>query len=280
MQELIDSIRQIILEQEAQIRLIIFLSIFAVMALWEIIAPRRTLTQNKTWRWLNNISINIINSLVVRLLFPAAAVGMAIVVENRQWGLLNWVDMPVLLELVTGVLLLDLAIYGQHVAVHYIPVFWRFHKVHHLDLDLDVTSGARFHPVEIIFSMLLKFIFIVLLGPSIVAVFIFEVVLNAASVFNHSNVRIPGKLDKLLRLIVVTPDMHRVHHSFISAETNSNFGFNFPWWDRFFGTYKSQPANGHLGMTIGLKENRNARYCIWLDSLLKIPFINLKNKIS
>jgi len=273
MNETIELFTQTILDHEAQIRLSVFIAIFTAMALWEIIAPKRELTQSKSMRWLNNISIVVINSIVIRLLFPAAAVGMAILVEEKQWGLLKWVELPEIAEIIVGVLILDLIIYGQHVVVHHVPLLWRFHRMHHADLDLDVTSGARFHPVEIIFSMLVKFLFIVLLGPSIVAVFIFEVVLNGAAVFNHSNVQMPAKLDKVLRWFIVTPDMHRIHHSIIVRETNSNYGFNFPWWDRLFGTYNQQPKEGQLGMTIGIDTFREKELCVLLPGMLKIPFI-------
>lgn len=271
----IQAITENVMQYEAQIRLGVFLGVFAIMALWEILAPRRQLSQPKSIRWLNNIGINVLNTIIVRLLFPAAAVGMALFVQEKQWGLLNMVQWPLLLEIIFGVLVLDLAIYGQHVMVHYVPLFWRFHRMHHADLDLDVTSGARFHPVEIVFSMLVKFVVIAILGPPIVAVFLFEAILNGAAMFNHSNVKIPVALDRVLRWFIVTPDMHRVHHSVVMKETNSNFGFNFPWWDRLFRTYRYEPEQGQLGMTIGLTEFRDIKTCDWLPGMLKIPFIKL-----
>ncbi|WP_455207908.1 sterol desaturase family protein [Kaarinaea lacus] len=275
MDAMIATLTEYVMQHEAPIRLTIFLGVFTVMALWEIVAPRRQLTQPKAVRWLNNISVNVLNIVIVRLLFPAAAVGFAIFVQDRQWGVLNLVELPLLLEIVIGVLLLDLAIYGQHVMVHYVPLFWRFHRMHHADLDLDVTSGARFHPVEIVFSMLVKFFIIVIVGPPVVAVFLFEAILNGAAMFNHSNVRIPVALDRILRWFIVTPDMHRVHHSVLMKETNSNFGFNFPWWDRLFRTYRYAPEQGQLGMTIGLSEFRDIKTCDWLPGMLKIPFIKI-----
>jgi sterol desaturase/sphingolipid hydroxylase (fatty acid hydroxylase superfamily) len=177
--------------------------------------------------------------------------------------------------IIVGVLVLDLAIYGQHVMVRFVPLFWRFHRMHHADLDLDVTSGARFHPVEIVFSMLVRFVVIAILGPPIVAVFLFEAILNGAAMFNLSNVKIPVALDRVLRWFIVTPDMHRVHHSVVMKETNSNFGFNFPWWDRLFRTYRYEPEQGQPGMTIGLTEFRDIKICDWLPGMLKIPFNKL-----
>ena len=276
MDALVDAFTQQVMANEKQIRLAIFFGVFVVMALWEIVAPRRQLTQPKSIRWLNNIGINVLNTIIIRLLFPAAAVGMAVFVQEKQWGLFHWLELSALVEVIVGLLLLDLAIYGQHVMVHYVPLFWRFHRMHHADLDLDVTSGARFHPVEIIFSMLLKFLIISLIGPPIVAVFLFEAILNGAAMFNHSNVRIPVALDRVLRWFIVTPDMHRVHHSIIVKETNSNFGFNFPWWDRLFRTYRYQPEQGQLGMTIGIDNFRDTKTCEWLPGMLKIPFIRQK----
>ena len=261
------------LEQEVPIRLGFFFGIFAVMALWELMAPRRTLSVSKTIRWTNNLGLVFFNSLLLRLLFPAAAVGMAAFASKQGWGLFNYVEAPLPLAVVTSVLVMDFTIYLQHVMVHAVPLLWRLHRVHHADLDFDVTTGARFHPLEIILSMLIKFAVILLLGPPLVAVVIFEVILNATSMFNHSNVRLPRPVDTLLRLVVVTPDMHRVHHSVEDDETNSNFGFNLPWWDRLFGTYRDQPRAGHTDMTIGIRTFREARWCSWLPGMLAIPFV-------
>lgn len=264
---------QFIMQNEVAIRLSFFFGIFAVMAVWEVMAPRRRLTTSKLVRWSNNIGLVFFNSVVVRLLFPAAAVGMAVVANQQGWGLFNNREVPIGLAILASVVILDFVIYLQHVMVHAIPVLWRLHRVHHADLDFDVTTGARFHPLEIIFSMLVKFAIIVLLGPPLVAVVIFEVILSTSSMFNHSNVRIPLAIDRWVRLIIVTPDMHRVHHSINDDEANSNFGFNLPWWDRLFGTYRDQPREGHEGMTIGIHQFREPKSVSWLPGILWLPFV-------
>jgi sterol desaturase/sphingolipid hydroxylase (fatty acid hydroxylase superfamily) len=261
-----------IYNNEAVIRLGFFFGIFLMMAAWEVVTPRRPLTQSKGMRWLNNIGLVVLNTVLLRVLFPTAAVGVALAAQSQQWGLLNLLDWPVWLEMAVAVIVLDAAIYLQHVMFHAIPVFWRLHRVHHADLDFDVTTGARFHPVEIVLSMLIKFAVIVLLGPPLAAVVIFEVLLNALSMFNHANVRIPLPLDRVLRWLIVTPDMHRVHHSHLEHETNSNFGFNLSLWDRVFGTYRDQPQDGHTGMVIGIDTWRDPAHCIRLPGLLLMPF--------
>ena len=262
-----------LLANEVPVRLSFFFGIFALMAVWELLAPRRVLTVSKTVRWINNLGLVFLNSLVLRLLFPAAAVGVAVVAKQHGWGLMNIYGIPLAPAVVCSVILMDLVIYLQHVMVHAVPTLWRLHRVHHADLDYDVTTGARFHPLEIVLSMLIKFATIMVLGPPVVAVVIFEVILNATAMFNHSNIRLPAGLDSILRLIVVTPDMHRVHHSVEDDETNSNFGFNLPWWDRLFGTYRDQPRAGHEGMTIGIHKFRDVRQVQWLPGLLVLPFI-------
>ena len=267
------SLESVILAHEPAIRLGFFAGILAVMAAWEVAAPRRALTVSKTLRWTNNLALVFLNSLVLRLLFPAAAVGMAAFAVERGWGLFNTFPVPPWLAVVGSVILLDLVIYLQHVMVHAIPVLWRLHRVHHADLDFDVTTGARFHTLEILLSMVIKFAAIAVLGPPVVAVVIFEVLLNATAMFNHGNVRIPRRVDRVLRWFVVTPDMHRVHHSVEDDETNSNFGFNLPWWDRLFGTYRDQPRAGHEGMTIGIHGYRETRWATWLPGMLALPFI-------
>jgi len=214
----------------------------------------------------------VLNTLVLRLVFPLAAIGVAQVAEANGWGLFNRFDVPVWPALAISVIVLDGAIYLQHVLFHAVPLFWRLHRVHHADLDFDVTTGARFHPVEILLSMLIKFGVIVLLGPPLAAVLVFEVLLNATAMFNHGNVRIPLPLDRFLRLFIVTPDMHRVHHSHLDYETNSNFGFNLSVWDRLFGTYRDQPADGHERMVIGIDTFRDDARCIRLDGMLLMPF--------
>lgn len=229
------------------------------MAVWELLVPYRMLTTSKPRRWLYNLSMVSLNSILLRVIFPAAAVGMALTAAERHWGLFNNVGMPVWLSIVASVIILDFVIYLQHVVFHAVPTLWRLHMVHHTDLDIDVSTGNRFHPVEIILSMLIKIAAVSVIGPPVVAVIIFEVLLNATSMFNHSNIRLSSGIDRLLRLFVVTPDMHRVHHSVIKRETNSNYGFNLPWWDRLFGTYRDQPEKGHLDMAIGLEQYRDER---------------------
>ncbi len=261
-----------LVSNEAGVRLAFFFGIFAVMAIWEIVAPRRRLLRSKGRRWVNNISLVVVNTVILRLLFPLAALGMAEVAAAGGHGLFNNVDWPPWLEIVLAVILLDLAIYLQHVMFHAVPAFWRLHRVHHADPDFDVTTGARFHPIEIILSMLIKFGVILLLGPAAVAVVVFEILLNATSMFNHSNVRIPLPVDALVRLLVVTPDMHRVHHSHLAWEANSNFGFSLSLWDRLFGTYRAQPEDGHDGMKIGIDTFVEDRQCVRIDGLLMMPF--------
>ncbi len=262
-----------LLDNEVQVRLAFFFGIFAVMAVWEMLAPRRELTVSKTVRWLNNLGLVFLNSLVLRLVFPAAAVGVAAVAQKHGWGVMNIYQIPYALSVVFSVMLMDMVIYLQHVMVHAIPALWRLHRVHHADLDYDVTTGARFHPLEILLSMVIKIGTIMVLGPPLVAVVIFEVILNATAMFNHSNVRLPLGLDSVLRWFLVTPDMHRVHHSVEDDETNSNFGFSLPWWDRLFGTYRDQPRAGHEGMTIGIHKLRDVRQVQWLPGMLILPFV-------
>jgi sterol desaturase/sphingolipid hydroxylase (fatty acid hydroxylase superfamily) len=263
---------ELIANHEATIRLGSFLGIFTLMALWEILAPRRALTQPKSNRWLNNIGLVVFNTALLRVVFPVAAVGVAEYAQLLQWGLFNQVEVHPAMALLVSVIVLDAAIYLQHVMFHAVPLLWRLHRVHHADLDFDVTTGARFHPVEILLSMLIKFTVIVLLGPPLAAVVIFEVLLNAMAMFNHSNVRLPLALDAILRQAIVTPDMHRVHHSHLADETNSNFGFNLSVWDRLFGTYRAQPAAGHTGMVIGIDTFRDPARCVKLSGILLMPF--------
>ncbi|MEE8342291.1 MAG: sterol desaturase family protein, partial [Gammaproteobacteria bacterium] len=267
------NINELILQHEVTIRLLSFFGIFAVMALWEWIAPRRTLTVSKAVRWLNNLGIVVFNSFLLRLLFPAAAIGMAAFAQQQGWGILNYYSLNFGVAVALSVITMDFIIYLQHVMVHAVPALWRLHRVHHADLDFDVTTGARFHPIEIILSMLIKFAAIVVLGPPVLAVVIFEVLLNATAMFNHGNVRVPQPIDRVLRWIVVTPDMHRVHHSVEDDETNSNFGFNLPWWDRLFGTYRDQPRGGHEHMSIGIRTFRETKWCSWLPGMLTLPFV-------
>ncbi len=234
--------------------------------------PRRGRTLSRWIRWPSNLAVVALNTILLRLLIPTAAVSLALIAEETGWGLLNQLALPGWLAILLSVMVLDLAIYLQHVMFHAVPALWRLHRMHHADLEFDVTTGARFHPIEILLSMAIKLTVVVALGPPAVAVLIFEVLLNGTAMFNHGNVRIPIKLDSVLRWFVVTPDMHRVHHSIIPQETNSNFGFNLPWWDRLFGTYRAQPAGGHEAMTIGIEQFRTPRD-LWLDHMLVQPFL-------
>jgi len=256
---------------EPTIRLTSFLLVLVVMAIWELLAPRRPLTVSKGLRWFSNLGIVAIDTALLRLVLPVAAVGTAMVAEQRAWGLFNNVPVPYFFSIILSVAILDFVIYLQHLMFHAVPRLWRVHMMHHTDFDLDVTSGLRFHPVEIVLSMCIKMAAVVLIGAPPVAVVIFEILLNATAMFNHGNVWVPLKLDALLRWVVVTPDMHRVHHSIESRESNSNFGFNLPWWDRLLGTYRAQPAAGHEGMTIGLRQFQSVRRQT-LPWLLLVPF--------
>ncbi len=260
------------MDRETVIRLCFFFVIFAIMATWEILSPRRMLTISKRSRWLTNLVLLSLNPISVHLVFPLLPISMSILAGERHWGLLNNIGpLPYLLRVVLGMMLLDLAIYVQHVLHHAVPILWRLHMVHHSDLDFDVTTGLRFHPLEIVVSMGIKLMTVTVLGPPALAVLIFEVALNSTSMFNHSNVFLPPEIDRVLRLFVVTPEMHRVHHSVIIRETNSNFGFNFPWWDRLLGTYRDQPSSGHEGMTIGVSHIRDPGR-LTLPRLIVMPF--------
>lgn len=260
------------MSHEAAIRLGCFAAILAAMAGWEGIAPRRALSLSRTVRWPANLGIVLVNGVLLRFLFPAAAAGMAAFAGRHGWGLFNYIEVPFWVAAAGSVIALDFVIYTQHVMFHAVPVLWRLHRVHHTDLDIDVTTGVRFHPLEILLSLLIKFAAVVVLGPPVFAVVFFEVLLNGTAMFNHGNVRLPRALDRVLRWVVVTPDMHRVHHSVEPDETNSNFGFNLPWWDRLFGTYRAQPRLGHTAMTIGIRTFRDAATCSRLPRMLALPF--------
>lgn len=262
----------LLLANEPALRLAAFAGVLAVMAAWEVFAPRRARTLARGRRWPANLGIVILNTALVRLLAPAAAVGIALSAQTQGWGLFNIYAIPSWLALAAGFVFLDLAIYLQHVMFHAVPALWRLHRMHHADLDIDVTTGARFHPVEILLSMLIKFAVIAALGVPPAAVVLFELLLNATSMFNHANVRVPMSVEPALRWLVVTPDMHRVHHSIERDETNSNFGFNLPLWDRLFGTYRAQPRAGHAAMTIGIPDFRDPAECARLTGMLAIPF--------
>jgi sterol desaturase/sphingolipid hydroxylase (fatty acid hydroxylase superfamily) len=260
-----------IIDKEVYIRLAFFLAIFASMAVWEVLVPRRALTKPKRIRWFGNLSLTLMNGALVRLVFPVTAVGLALLSVENHWGIFGLLNTPEWIAGAVGIVMLDLTIYTQHVIFHKVPLFWRLHRMHHIDLDIDVTTGARFHPVEILLSMGIKMGVVVILGAPAWSVVAFEVLLNGTSMFNHSNIFMSPRADKTLRLLVVTPDMHRVHHSVITKETDSNFGFNLPWWDRIFGTYRDQPEAGHNGMTIGLANYRDSKW-LTLRWMLASPF--------
>lgn len=256
---------------ETTLRLGSFLVVFALLALWEVWHPRRALTQHKFQRWLTNLSLVAADTLLLRLMGGLVAYSAALYAAQHGWGWLNAVHWPSWVEFIIVILALDFALYLQHVMSHFLPVFWRLHKVHHTDLDIDVTTGVRFHPIEIGVSMLYKVGIVTALGASPWAVLIFEVILNATSLFTHSNAYIPEKIDHALRYALVTPDMHRVHHSTTPHETNSNFGTFISWWDKLCGTYRPAPAQGQLGMEIGLKEYRDPRK-LGFREVVVLPF--------
>jgi sterol desaturase/sphingolipid hydroxylase (fatty acid hydroxylase superfamily) len=256
---------------EPFLRLVCFGGVLAVMMAGEVLAPRRPLTVSKTVRWLNNLGLGVLDAVLLRLLFPLAAAGIAAIAQTHGWGLFNQWRVPEGWAIAGSIVALDFVIYLQHRAFHAIPFCWRFHRVHHVDLDLDVSSGVRFHPVEMVLSMGIKVLAVLALGAPPVAVVAFEILLNATALFNHSNLKIPLSLDRVLRLFVVTPDMHRVHHSIIPEETNRNFSFNLPWWDRLLGTYCAQPAAGHDAMTLGLAGLQDESL-EQLPQMLTLPF--------
>lgn len=258
-------------DTEVLVRLSSFAGVFAVFAIWELLAPRRLQRHSRGVRWLNNLAITVLNGLIVRLGIPLAAVGTAVLAQQQGLGLFNQLDLPAWLVMVVAVVVLDLVLYLQHLAFHHVDFLWRLHRMHHADLEVDVTTGLRFHPIEIVLSMGIKMAAVLVLGAPVAAVIVFEVLLNATSLFNHANIYIPEKVDRVLRYFIVTPDMHRVHHSVVRRETNSNFGFNVPWWDYLFGTYRAKPQAGQINMQIGIEYFRTSRD-LWLDHLLVQPF--------
>jgi sterol desaturase/sphingolipid hydroxylase (fatty acid hydroxylase superfamily) len=260
------------LAHEPAVRLGAFFGMFALMAVWEAVAPRRRRLLPRRVRWLHNLALVVLNSLILRLLFPLAAVGFALLAAERGWGLLNAFEVPFWWAFALSVIVLDFAIYLQHVMFHAVPLLWRLHRVHHADADIDVTTGARFHPIEILLSMLIKFAAVAVLGAPAAAVLVFEVLLNATAMFNHANLRLRRPVDRFLRLILVTPDMHRIHHSMEPVETNSNFGFNLPWWDRLCGTYREQARLPQESMAIGVKGLTGSDAAVRLTGLLALPF--------
>ncbi len=261
-----------VLDHEVTIRLGFFVGVFVLVALAELWVPRRQLTLKRSLRWTSNLGLVLLNTLVVRLLFPLAAVGVAAFCTASGWGLLNHFAVPFWLAVPLAVVAMDFVIWLQHVMVHAVPLLWRLHQVHHADPDYDLTTGARFHPIEIVLSMLIKFATITLLGAPVLAVVVFEVLLNATAMFNHGNIRLPARVDRALRWLIVTPDMHRVHHSVEDDECNSNFGFNLTWWDRLLGTYRAQARAPQTSMVIGLRGHTNPTEVARLDGMLLMPF--------
>ncbi len=262
------------MENEALIRLLSFLGLFALFASIEAVVPRRKRVQPRKTRWITNIFLVLIDSITLKLLaivLPFLAVGAAYDAQVNGWGLLNHLEWPLWIKALITVLFLDFAIWLQHLVTHKVPILWRFHRVHHADRDIDVTTAVRFHPVEIAASMLLKIGLVYALGPPAFAVVIFEIILNGSAMFNHANIRLPLWLDQIVRLVLVTPDMHRVHHSGIRREHDSNYGFALSIWDRAFGTYIAQPEEGHDAMTVGLRwqDDRPSK----LGWILRLPFL-------
>jgi sterol desaturase/sphingolipid hydroxylase (fatty acid hydroxylase superfamily) len=274
------NITELITAHETAIRMGSFFGVLILMAVWEILAPRRASTISKIVRWGNNLGLVVFNSVLLRLIFPTAAVGVTIFASEHSWGLLNYVQLPSFAAVAISIVVMDFVIYFQHILMHAIPALWRLHRVHHADLDYDFTTGVRFHPLEIIVSMLIKFSAILMLGPPVIAVLIFEVILNVMSMFNHGNVKLPAFLDRTLRLLIVTPDMHRIHHSVEEDESNQNFGFNLSLWDRFFGTYRKQPRAGHEGMVVGIQNYRGLRDVTSIQGLLLLPFRNKPDELT
>ena len=274
------NIAELITAHETAIRVGSFFGVLILMAVWEILAPRRASTISKIVRWGNNLGLVVFNSVLLRLIFPTAAVGVTIFASEHSWGLLNYVQLPSFAAVAISIVVMDFVIYFQHILMHAIPALWRLHRVHHADLDYDFTTGVRFHPLEIIVSMLIKFSAILMLGPPVIAVLIFEVILNVMSMFNHGNVKLPAFLDRTLRLLIVTPDMHRIHHSVEEDESNQNFGFNLSLWDRFFGTYRKQPRAGHEGMVVGIQNYRGLRDVTSIQGLLLLPFRNKPDELT
>ena len=271
---------ELIINNELAVRLTLFFSVFVSIALWESVAPKRVLVLPKAYRWMNNLGMTVFNSLMLRILFPAAAAGFAVYIADQGWGFFNWIKITPFLAILVSVIVLDFVIYLQHVLFHKVSFLWRFHRVHHADLDYDVTTGVRFHPIEIVLSMLIKFMIIAVLGPPVVAVILFEILLNATAMFNHGNIGLPVSIDRVLRWFLVTPDMHRIHHSIEEDEANSNYGFNVSWWDHCLGTYRAQPRKGQLGICIGLRTYRDPKRANRMLGMMMLPFNGNTEDIS
>lgn len=264
------------------IRLGCFVGVLLLCTLWENVLPRKVLTVSRAFRWVNNLSLVALNSVVIALVMPIAAFQAAVIASEHQWGLFQLLSFPDWLNVLLSIVLLDFIIYVQHVIFHRVPVLWKLHRMHHADLDIDVTTGARFHPIEILISMVIKIAAVFMLGVSPIAIVMFEIILNASAMFNHSNAKLALPVDAWLRKAIVTPDMHRVHHSVIPRETHSNFGFFLSVWDRMFSTYRAQPELGHEHVVIGLPDIRDKQEQR-LDKLLTQPFryrVKTKNNID
>ena len=262
-----------------KLRLTIFFILLVSFCFLEVIIPKRVLTAPKKKRWLTNLNLSFLNTLILHLSMPYGLVSLAALLRGNKIGLLNILNLSYLTEIILSVVIFDLLIYFQHILSHKFPIFWRFHKIHHIDVDLDVSSGNRFHTIEIVFSFLYKSLFILLLGPSPDSILFFEIILNSMAMFNHSNINIPPAIDKVLRFLVITPDMHRIHHSVKDKEYNKNFGFNLSFWDFLLKTYKEKPEDGHVAMKIGLDSYRDFKY-ISLFKLLIIPFYTINDEIQ
>ncbi|MDP3424631.1 MAG: sterol desaturase family protein [Burkholderiaceae bacterium] len=260
-------------QHETAVRLGAFALTFLAVALWELAAPQRELTLPRAVRWRANLGLVLLNTVLLRVVFPTAAVGVAAVASAQGWGVLNVWQPPLWAAVLLAVVALDFVVWLQHVMVHAVPALWRLHRVHHADLDYDLTTGARFHPMEIGLSMGIKFAAIVLLGAPVLAVMVFEVLLSSCAMFNHGNIRLSARADRVLRWFMVTPDMHRVHHSVEDDESNCNFGFNLTWWDRLLGTYREQPRAGQQGMTIGIRDHGDPQEVARLGGMLRLPFV-------
>ena len=272
------NLENFLLENEPIVRMSFFFGMLMLIGAWELYAPKKAPTISKAYRWVNNLGLVFLNSFIVKLLIPMASTGVALLAIQNNWGILNYYEVPHLLGIIIFIVVMDLIIYFQHIMVHAVPILWRLHRVHHADLDYDTTTGSRFHPIEIILSMMIKFTAIVLIGPSVVAVILFEIILNAMAMFNHANASLPKPLDKVLRYLIVTPDMHRVHHSIEQYETNSNFGFNISIWDRIFGTYKEDADAGQDNMVIGIQDLTDKSKTNNIFGMLLIPFIKRNDK--
>jgi sterol desaturase/sphingolipid hydroxylase (fatty acid hydroxylase superfamily) len=266
--------------QAELVRSVAFAIVLAVMAVWEMLHPVRPLAISKPVRWFNNLAIVALNAVVMRVVFPLTLFGLALLGEEHEWGALHLTNWAGWVRVVVSVVVLDGVIYLQHVMFHAVPLLWRFHRMHHADLDFDVTTGLRFHTCEMLISLGVKITAILALGPPALGVLVFEVLLTSTAMFNHSNVRLPKALERLVRAILVTPDMHRVHHSIVPAETNSNFGFSLPWWDFLMGTYRARPAAGDDGVVIGLPDQRDPRRTAWLPLMLALPFTDRRPRLQ